>query len=182
MGGARGTLMAKPHAHDWLALIEKRLSPLEQKRAEAHLAACPPCRAKVLELSGLAADLQSLARTPLPVSNLAWPALWARVRPFASRPRPYPARQLAACLSVVIVCLVFSNSWVARLTGGEPLTKGVDQPRTQAAIETPQPPGSVAALPENSTPATQPIEAGLANPNTAPQAVPIATPVPDPAS
>jgi hypothetical protein len=170
------------HSHDWLALIEKRLAAPEQKQAEAHLAICPLCRAEVLELSGLASDLQSFARTPLPSGTSAWPALWARVQRPNPPARPYPSRQLIACLSVLIVCLIFSNAWVARLAGGAPLTKGVDQPKTQVAVETPQPPGSVAALPEAGTPATQPIQAEFINNSAAPQAVPIATPVPGPTS
>lgn len=165
------------HTHNWLALIEKRIPPHEQKQAEAHLAACAQCRARVLELSGLAADLQMLARVPLPKDNVAWPALWARVQSSAPRGRPYPTRQLTACLSVIIACLIFSNAWAARLTGGKPLTKGVDQPQTQIVVETPQPPGSVAEVRGDSTTATQPSEADLSN-TVAPRAVPIATPVP----
>lgn len=170
------------HTYDWLALIEKRLRPHEQKQAEAHLAVCAPCRAQVIELTRLASDLKAMARVSLPVNQAAWPALWTRVQ----RPavRPYPTRQLAACLSVIIACLIFSNAWVARLAGGQPLTKGVDQPRTHIIVETPQPPGSVAALrgEEAGTPATQPIEPNSANANAAPRAVPIATPVPGPTS
>jgi hypothetical protein len=170
------------HTHDWLALIEKRLPPHERKQAEAHLAVCAECRAKVFELSGLASELQMAARVPLPKNSAAWPSIWARVQRPASRPRPYPARQLAACLSLLVVCLVFANAWVARLAGGEPLTKGVDQPRTQGSIETPQPPGSVAALRGDGTTATQPLTSDSSYPTAAPRAVPIATPIPGPAS
>lgn len=170
------------HTYDWLALIEKRLRPHEQKQAEAHLAVCPQCRAEMLDLSRLASDLQMLARVPLPKNNMAWPALWARVQRPASRTRPYPTRQLAACLSVIIACLIFSNTWTARLTGGKPLTKGVDQPQTQIMAETPQPPGSVAVLRTDDTSATQPIEINFVNTGAAPRAVPIATPVPGPTS
>ena len=175
-------MMSMTHTHDWLALIEKRLSPPEQKQAEAHLAVCPPCRAKVIELTEVASDLRAFVGVRLPANNSAWPALWARVQRPAPRKLFYPTRQLAACLSAIIVCLIFSNAWAARLTGGDPLTKGVDQPKTQAVVETPQPPGSVAALPEDGTPATQPIETDALNTSAAPRAVPIATPVPDPTS
>ncbi len=173
-------MMNMSHTHDWLALIEKRLLPHEQKQAEAHLTMCAQCRAEVIELTELASDLKAFVRVSLPVSNSAWPALWARVQ----RPalRPYPTRQLAASLSLLIMCLIFSNAWAARLSGGKPLTKGVDQPQTQIVVETPQPPGRVAALRDDGTPATQPIESDPANTSAAPRAVPIATPVPGPTS
>ena len=167
------------HTYDWLALIEKRLLPHEQQRAEAHLAVCKQCHAEVMELAGLASDLKAFARVTLPASQATWPRLWARVQRPASR--PYPTRQLAACLSLIIVCLIFSNAWVARLAGAKPLTKGVDQPQTQISFETPQPPGSVVTVGEDGTPATQPIESNSANAG-APRAVPIATPVPGPTS
>lgn len=159
---------------DWLALIEKRLAPAARQRAEAHLAACPACRAEFAALADVAAELKRLpAALVVPARPAQWMAVWARVQ----RPAPtYPLRPLAACLSLLVVVVLFAHSWPAHPTSP---ALGLAAPQHVAHMaETPRPPGSRLV----STAATQPLRAEAASATFTPRVAPIATPVPGPRS
>lgn len=66
--------------------LDETLAPEARAAAEAHLAACPDCSARLAELRALFADLDSLPDLPLEV-NLA-PAILARLEQTTSLPRP----------------------------------------------------------------------------------------------
>jgi anti-sigma factor RsiW len=111
------------HIHrDWLRLIEKRLSPAERSQAEAHLAACPECRAELAEMRELTSAMQAMPSAlrvmPGRTRNL-WSAIWAQVQRGPVAARPAYLWQLAASMSLVAVCLItlslfgpsFSGAW-----------------------------------------------------------------------
>src|SRR3970282_2783356 len=111
---------------DWIRLIEKRLSPAERARVEAHLTACPECREELAEMRELVSAMEAMpsALRSWPGRRPSlWPAIWARVRRRAGAARPAYSWQLAASMGLVAVCLVMltlfgptlSGSWPARV-------------------------------------------------------------------
>lgn len=155
---------------DWLALIEKRLPLTERHRAEAHLAACPACRAEFAVLADVAQTLTQLpAALTLPPRRAEWSALWAKVQ----RPhRAYPLRQIAVALSFVIVIGLFAQRWPIPLDEQTP-TLGLARPYSVAHTqETPRPPGSLTLHTSTIQPAA----------THTPRLSPEATPVPGPRS
>ncbi|MCC7361628.1 MAG: zf-HC2 domain-containing protein [Anaerolineales bacterium] len=77
---------------DLLAYAEGRLSAHRAAPLEAHLAACPACRAAAADLATLHDNLRALPAALRPLERHPahdWPVLWARVtavRPAAPRP------------------------------------------------------------------------------------------------
>ena len=167
MGGDVGLMHP---TFNWLALIEKRLPLAERQRAEAHLAACPACRAEFAALADVAQTLTQLpAALTLPPRRAVWSAQWAKAR---RPPRAYPLRQIAMAFSLAIIVGLFAQRWPAQLTGQTP-TLGLARPYSVAQTqETPRPPGSSTVH----TSTTQPAA------TRAPRLSPEATPVPGPRS
>lgn len=162
---------------DWLALIEKRLAPAARRQAEAHLAACSACRAEFEALAEVADDMRRLssALTVVPMRSARWAAVWARVE--RSTPA-YPVRQLAACVSLLVVVVLFANPWLAQHTPPSP-GAGLAVPQYVAeTVETPHPPGRSLTNAD----ATQPLRVEAASATFTPRVAPVATPVPGPRS
>jgi anti-sigma factor RsiW len=156
----------------FLSLIEKRLSPAERARAEAHLAACPECRDELAELRDLASSMQAMlgALRALPNRGRSlWPAIWARVqRPTA---RPAYSWPVAASLSLVAACLSVLSLVGPTLPGAWTVTAGLAN-TAQAALETPH-------APQPAVSAASTVRAPQAG---FPLPAPVQTPAPGPAS
>lgn len=150
----------------WLALIEKRLSPADRARVEAHLAACPECREKLAEMRDLVGALEAmpvaLRAMPGRAQNL-WPAIWERVQRRAAAARPVYSWQLAASLSLVAVCLITLSLFGPALSGSWTVTAGLADP-AQVTLETPLAPqsalsaASTARAPQTEFPLPAPVQ------------------------
>jgi hypothetical protein len=97
-----------------LRWIEKRLSPSEQRQAQAHLAQCAKCDAELSEMQDLVGALEAIpaALSALPWhKERLWPAIWAALaaRPAALRPSHW-ARWVSTASLLVVFCGVWWGS------------------------------------------------------------------------
>jgi anti-sigma factor RsiW len=94
--------------------LDDRLDPAQRAAAEAHLAACPACRAELAALRDMLAMLEALPPERLP-ADLTGPVL-ARIAPAAN---PWPQRlALAAFAAQVVIALALSAWLVPALLAG----------------------------------------------------------------
>ena len=105
----------------WLRCIEKRLTPVEQHQAQAHLDQCPGCAADLGEMQDLVAALEAmpaaLAALPWQKERL-WPAIRAgmQVTPAVLRPARW-----AAWVSTAALLVMFSGVWWASIFNVAPM-------------------------------------------------------------
>jgi hypothetical protein len=106
---------------DWLRWIEKRLSPSEQRQAQAHLAQCPKCDAEMSEMRDLVEALEAI---PAALSAVPWrkERLWPAIRaaltmpPAALRPSHW-----ARWVSTASLLVVFCGVWWGSTFNGAPV-------------------------------------------------------------
>jgi len=126
-------------ADSWPAWLDRELCPVEQARVEAHLAACPGCRAAREEWQALHECLAVYAPPPeAPATAEAfWQRLAAQLRPRAAQPDPAPLLTPLALavghaiwqgLTVALAALAMLGGWERlaptwqRLAGAELLS------------------------------------------------------------
>jgi anti-sigma factor RsiW len=96
---------------DGLRWVEGRLSALDRKRVDAHLAECADCRAELAEWQETARALRALpnALEAMPVRvTPAWRAVQARLRPQTLN--PHPVWRAALSVGLVMMIFAFSNT------------------------------------------------------------------------
>jgi hypothetical protein len=114
--------------HSGLPYIEKRLSPPERRRVEAHLAVCAACRAEIAELADTVNMLDAMpaAMRAMPWSpDRAWLVVWARLQTSPLKRPAYPAWQLGFSLALVMSFFTLTSLWPRVVATGVSVTIGV---------------------------------------------------------
>jgi anti-sigma factor RsiW len=129
--------MVNAHLGDLaLGYIEGRLTPGEQQRVGAHLAACAGCRAEVTEMAETANALRAVpaALGILPwARDRVWRAVWERAQPRPFNRPAYPVWQVMCSLTLVLLFFVLTSLWPRATAGGLAVTiDGVAVPRVMA--------------------------------------------------
>jgi len=131
-----------------LSYLEDDLSPERRERAEAHLRACPACRARLERLAQTAADLtttlHAVGEQVLLTPARSWEAVtrhWKRQRPRLLIPPFHPLLRQVATLAVLVLIVAGLAGLIHTLAiTGPTLTKATPMP-------SPTPPASPSPVP-----------------------------------
>lgn len=165
---------------DLLRYVERELPPEARRQVEAHLRACPECRAALADLLDLTDALKSAPAAFRPFLRrieAQWPAVWQRVRRRPARARS--GWQLATSLAVAATFFMLANWPLATAYRLGPTGAAEVAPVSWAGLPTPLAPVSTGPA-SAAEAATSPGFAATLDLMPAP--VPVPTPIPVPAS
>src|SRR5262245_48019373 len=125
--------------HDF---VDDELSGAEHARVEAHLAACPSCRALADSLVRLREDARRVFGASRPVANDQWGDQWGSIE--ARIERRGRARWLSPLAAAAVVALLIGSGAALHALLGGSLADPLPAPPTVAAAPALEPPPAVA--------------------------------------